>query len=347
MQAYDIMTNMKKVVLTGDRPTGKLHLGHYVGSLKTRVDMQNSGEYVMFVMIADEQALADNARNPEKVHASVLEIALDYLAVGLDPAKTTLFIQSQIPALYELTFHYMGFINHGRLARIPTLKDDIREKGFEKELPMSWFTFPVSQAADITAFNANLVPVGEDQQPVVELDREIVRAFNAQYGEILVEPEAILPSGQAKRLPGIFGPDDKMSKSLNNAIYLSDSPDEVKTKVMQMYTDPDHIHVDDPGKIEGNVVFTYLDVFAPNDPQVAEMKSQYQKGGLGDVAVKKYLIEVLEKLLAPIREKRAYYESRPDEVREILRAGSEKANFVANQTLAKVRNAIGLNYFEK
>jgi tryptophanyl-tRNA synthetase len=335
----------KKVVLTGDRPTGKLHLGHYVGSLRQRVDMQDSGDFEMFVMIADEQALADNARNPGKVHDSLLEVAMDYLAVGLDPAKTTIFVQSQIPALYELTYHYMGFINHGRLARIPTLKTDIREKGFEKELPMSWFTFPVSQCADITAFGANLVPVGEDQLPVIEIDREIVRAFNSQYGEILVEPEGVVPTGIAKRLPGLFGVNDKMSKSLDNGIYLSDSPEIVREKVMKMYTDPEHIKVEDPGKIDGNVVFIYLDVFAPGDPKVAELKAQYQAGGLGDVAVKNYLIEVLENILTPIRAKRAEYEKNPDQVREILRQGSAKANQTANATLQKVRNAIGLNYF--
>lgn len=334
---------MKKVVLTGDRPTGKLHLGHYVGSLKGRVEMQNSGEYDMYIMIADEQALADNARNPEKVHASLLEVAKDYLTVGIDPSKSTIFVQSQVPALYELTFHYMGFINHGRLARIPTLKDDIREKGFEKELPMSWFTFPVSQCADITAFGAHLVPVGEDQLPVIELDREIVRAFNQQYGDILVEPEGVVPTGIAKRLPGIFGVNDKMSKSLDNGIYLSDDAETVKKKVMQMYTDPDHVKVEDPGRVEGNVVFIYLDVFAPDDPKVAEMKEQYQAGGLGDVVVKNYLIEVLEQLLAPIRERRTALKD--DEVMEILRTGSEKANQVANQTLKKVRDAIGLNIF--
>ncbi|GHU06886.1 tryptophan--tRNA ligase [Alphaproteobacteria bacterium] len=335
----------KKVVLTGDRPTGKLHLGHFVGSLKNRVQMQNSGEYEMFVMIADEQALADNARNPEKVHASLLEVAADYLAVGLDPTKTTIFVQSQIPALYELTFHYMGFINHGRLARIPTLKDDIREKGFEKELPMSWFTFPVSQCADITAFKADLVPVGEDQKPVVELDREIVRTFNQQYGDILVEPEAVVPEGVAKRLPGLTGPQDKMSKSLGNAIYLSDDAETIREKVMQMYTDPDHIRVEDPGKVEGNVVFIYLDVFATDKAKVAELKEQYQKGGLGDVVVKKYLIEVLEEFLTPIRARRAEFANNPEKVREILRVGNEKANKVANQTLKQVRDAIGINYF--
>jgi tryptophanyl-tRNA synthetase len=338
---------MKQVVLTGDRPTGKLHLGHFVGSLRRRVEMQNSDQYELYVMIADEQALADNARNPQKVHDSLLEVALDYLAVGLDPAKTTIFVQSQISALYELTFHYMGFINHGRLSRIPTLKTDIREKGFEKELPMSWFVFPVSQCADITAFAAELVPVGEDQVPVIELDREIVRAFNQQYGDILVEPKALVPDNEAKRLPGIFGVDDKMSKSLNNAIYLSDSAEQVTAKVMNMYTDPAHVRVEDPGKIEGNVVFIYLDVFAPDDTKVAEMKQQYQTGGLGDVAVKKYLIEILENLLAPIRERRAKYEQNPAAVREILRAGSAKANVVAEATLQKVRNAIGLDYFDK
>ncbi|MDL2327344.1 tryptophan--tRNA ligase [Ruminococcaceae bacterium OttesenSCG-928-A11] len=333
----------KQVVLTGDRPTGKLHLGHFVGSLRARVEMQNSGQYEMFVMIADEQALADNARNPEKVHKSLFEVAKDYLSIGLDPSKTTIFIQSQIPALYELTFHYMGFINHGRLARIPTLKDDIREKGYEKELPMSWFTFPVSQCADITAFNANLVPVGEDQLPVIELDREIVRAFNKQYGEILVEPEGLIPEGVAKRLPGIYGMDDKMSKSLNNGIYLSDSAEEVEKKVMAMYTDSEHVRKEDPGKVEGNVVFTYLDVFAPGDEKVAEFKEQYQKGGLGDVEVKKYLIKVLEELLGPIRERRAKLND--DEVKKMLQEGSAKANVVANETLKKVRDAIGINYF--
>jgi tryptophanyl-tRNA synthetase len=336
---------MKKVVLTGDRPTGKLHLGHFVGSLKNRVEMQDSGKYEMFVMIADEQALADNARNPEKIRTSLIEVALDYLSVGLDPAKTCIFVQSQIPALYELTYHYLGFINHGRLARIPTLKTDIKEKGFEKELPMSWFTFPVSQCADITAFGAHLVPVGEDQKPVVEIDREIVRAFNKHYGDVLVEPEAIVPEGVAKRLPGIFGADDKMSKSLDNAIYLSDSAEEVAAKVMKMYTDPDHIRVEDPGKVESNVVFIYLDVFAEDRAKVAELKQQYQAGGLGDVAVKKYLIEVLESVLGPIRARRAEYVKDLDKVREILRQGSEKANERATATLKRVRDAIGLNYF--
>lgn len=334
----------KQTILTGDRPTGKLHLGHYVGSLKNRIEMQNSGKYNMYVMIADEQALADNARNPEKVHKSLLEVAKDYLSIGLDPSKTTIFVQSQIPALYELTFHYMGFINHGRLSRIPTLKDDIREKGYEKELPMSWFTYPVSQCADITAFDANLVPVGEDQLPVIELNREIVRSFNKQYGDILVEPEGVVPEGIMKRLPGIYGVDDKMSKSLNNGIYLSDSTEEVERKVMAMYTDPEHVRKEDPGKIMGNVVFIYLDIFASDADKVAELKERYQKGGLGDVEVKKYLIEVLEEFLAPIRERRAQFDD--DEVREILKNGSNKANLVANKTLSRVRDVIGLNYFK-
>ncbi|MDR1300283.1 MAG: tryptophan--tRNA ligase [Candidatus Nomurabacteria bacterium] len=341
---------MKKVILTGDRPTGKLHLGHYVGSLKKRVELQNSGLYDMYVMIADEQALADNARNPQKIRDSLLEVALDYLAVGIDPSKTTIFIQSQIPALYELTFHYSGFVHLGRLQRIPTLKQEIKERGFEKELPISWLTYPISQCADITAFGAHLVPVGQDQAPVVEIDREIVRAFNRQYGDILVEPEAVVPDGFAKRLPGLYGIDDKMSKSLDNAIYLSDSPEEVAAKVMKMYTDADHIRVEDAGKVEGNVVFIYLDVFAETAEQktkVAELKEQYQKGGLGDVAVKKYLIEVLESVLAPIRQRRAEYEQDLDKVRAILRDGSAKADAVANQTLQKVREAIGLNYLEQ
>ncbi|MCL2173934.1 tryptophan--tRNA ligase [Candidatus Saccharibacteria bacterium] len=337
---------MKQVILTGDRPTGKLHIGHFVGALRQRVDMQNSGEYDMFVMIADQQALTDNARDPQKIRNNLLEVAMDNLAVGIDPEKTTLFVQSAIPALYELTIHYQNLVNLGRLQRNPTIKTEIRERGFEKSVPVGFLTYPIAQAADITAFNANLVPVGEDQLPILEQDREIVRTFNSIYGEVLVEPEAVLATDEkARRLPGIRGIDDKMSKSLNNGIYLADDAETVRQKVMEMYTDPDHIRVTDPGKIDGNVVFYYLDVFAPNDPHVAEMKEQYRAGGLGDVTVKEYLIEVLEKLLAPIREKRAYYETRPDEVRAILRAGSEKANAVANTTLQKVRDAIGVNYF--
>jgi tryptophanyl-tRNA synthetase len=337
---------MRKIVLTGDRPTGKLHLGHFVGSLKNRVEMQNSGDYKMFVMVADEQALADNARNPKKVHDNLLEVVLDYLSVGIDPTKTTIFIQSQVSALYELTFHYMGFINHGRLSRIPTLKTDIKEKGFEKELPMSWFTYPVSQCADITAFNAELVPVGEDQLPAIELNREIVRSFNAMYGDVLVEPEGVVPEGISKRLPGIYGVNDKMSKSLGNGIYLSDSPQEVASKVKEMYTDPRHIRVEDPGQIEGNVVFLYLDAFAADTDKVAELKKRYADGGLGDMEVKKYLIEVLEELLVPIRARRTEYEKDLDKVKGILKQGNNHANQVANETLERVRHAIGLNYIE-
>jgi len=338
---------MKQVVLTGDRPTGKLHLGHYAGSLKNRVEMQNSGKYDVFIMIADQQGLTDNARNPQKIRDNLLEVAMDYLAVGLDPTICTFFVQSAIPALYELTIHFQNLVNLGRLQRNPTIKTEIAERGFEKSIPVGFLTYPIAQAADITAFNANLVPVGEDQMPIIEQDREIVRTFNSLYGDVLVEPEGVLVADEkARRLPGIHGVDDKMSKSLNNGIFLADSTDEVTRKVMEMYTDPDHIRVADPGKIEGNVVFYYLDVFAPDDPRVAEMKEHYRRGGLGDVEVKKYLIGVIEEILTPIRAKRAYYESRPDEVREILRIGSEKANLVANETLRKVRDAIGINYFE-
>ncbi len=351
---------MRKVILTGDRPTGKLHLGHYVGSLKNRVELQNSGEYDVYVMIADLQALTDNAKNPEKIQDSILEVALDYLAVGLDPAKSTLFIQSQIPALSELTMYYMNLVSLARLLRNPTVKTEMKQKGWQATsemektpdgpkhgVPAGFAVYPVSQAADITAFGAQIVPVGEDQLPVIEQSREIVRTFNATYGDVLVEPEAVLNNDEkARRLPGVDG-NAKMSKSLGNGIYLSDDAETVRAKVMDMYTDPDHVHVDDPGKIDGNVVFYYLDVFAPNDPKVAEMKEHYQRGGLGDVAVKKYLIEVLEKILAPIREKRAELAKDPAAVYEILRKGSEKANVVADQTLQKVRGAIGVNYFDK
>jgi len=336
---------MKKIILTGDRPTGKLHLGHYVGSLQSRVKLQDSGEYDLFIMIADQQALTDNARDPKKISDNLIEVAKDYLSVGLDPTKTTMFVQSAIPALYELTIHYQNLVNLGRLERNPTVKTEIKERGFGDSIPVGFLTYPIAQAADITAFNANLVPVGEDQIPVIEQTREIVRSFNSIYGDVLVEPEAVVPEGTAKRLPGIYGVDDKMSKSLGNTIYLSDDSETVKTKVMEMYTDPDHIRVEDPGKIEGNVVFIYLDVFATDKAKVAEMKENYQKGGLGDVEVKKYLIEVLEDLLTPIRERRASLKD--DEIKDMLISGNESANIVANQTLAKVRDAIGINYFDK
>ncbi|MCL1876828.1 tryptophan--tRNA ligase [Candidatus Saccharibacteria bacterium] len=338
---------MKKKILTGDRPTGKLHLGHYVGSLKNRVELQNSGEYDSFIMIADTQALTDNARNPEKVRENVLEVALDYLAVGIDPTKSTIFIQSQIPALSELTMYYMNLVSLSRVLRNPTVKTEISQKEFGEGVPAGFAMYPISQAADITAFNADLVPVGVDQLPMIEQTREIVRSFNAIYGEVLVEPDAIIPETEtAKRLPGIDG-NAKMSKSLNNGIYLSDDVETLRAKVMSMYTDPDHIHVDDPGKIDGNTVFTYLDVFASDVAKVTEMKEHYQRGGLGDVVVKKYLFEVLNDLLTPIRTRRIEFARNPAAIYEILRTGSEKANLVANETLQKVRAAIGIEYFKE
>ena len=339
----------KKVILTGDRPTGKLHIGHYVGSLKNRVELQNSGEYETFIMIADSQALTDNARNPEKVRENVLQVALDYLAVGIDPSKTTIFIQSQIPQLPELAMFYANLVSIARLERNPTVKTEIKQKNFGEGVPSGFVFYPISQAADITAFKATTVPVGEDQLPMIELAREVVRSFNQTYNQdVLVEPEAMLPpAGISRRLPGINGMDAKMSKSLNNGIYLADSAEVVCEKVMQMYTDPDHIKVEDPGKIEGNVVFAYLDVFAKDTVKVQELKDHYQRGGLGDVAVKKYLIEVLEEFLAPIRQRRQELESNPDAVYEILRAGTQKAEEIATQTLSEVKDAMKINYFQK
>ena len=338
----------KKIILTGDRPTGKLHIGHFVGSLKNRVELQNSGEFETYIMIADAQALTDNAKNPEKVRENVLEVALDYLAVGIDPAKTTIFIQSQIPELSELAMFYANLVSIARLERNPTVKTEIKQKNFGEGVPSGFVFYPISQAADITAFKATHVPVGEDQLPMIELTREIARSFNQTYGqEILVEPEAILPSvGIERRLPGINGMDAKMSKSLNNGIYLGDSFEEMRDKVMKMYTDPDHIRVEDPGKIEGNVVFAYLDVFAKDKEKVAEMKAHYQRGGLGDVAVKRYLIEVLDEILKPIRERRAELAKNPEKVYEILRAGNEKARLRTSKTLAEVKRAMKIDYFE-
>lgn len=337
---------MKKVLLTGDRPTGKLHIGHYIGSLKNRVKLQNSGEYDPYIMIADTQALTDNARNPEKIKNSLIQVALDYLAVGLDPEKSTIFVQSQIPALFELTAYFMDLVTVARLQRNPTVKNEIKQKGFNDSLPIGFLNYPVSQAADITAFKASIIPVGDDQEPMLEQTREIVRTFNSVYGkEILVEPKGYFPSKGHGRLPGIDG-NAKMSKSLNNAIYLSDDSENVKKKVMSMYTDPDHIHVQDPGKVEGNTVFTYLDVFDPDKDKVASLKEQYQKGGLGDVKLKQYLYQVIEAELMPIRERRANFAQNTAEVYEMLQEGSRKANVVANQTLAEVREAIGLNYFD-
>ena len=336
----------KKVILTGDRPTGKLHLGHYIGSLRNRVEMQNSGKYESFIMIADQQALTDNARNPEKIRNSLIQVALDYLSVGLDPAKSTIFVQSQIPALAELNLYYLNLVTVSRLERNPTVKAEIQQKNFERSIPAGFFTYPVSQAADITAFKAELVPVGDDQEPMLEQTREIVRTFNSIYQkQVLVEPEGVFPPKGMGRLPGLDG-NAKMSKSLGNAIYLSDDADTLRKKVMSMYTDPNHIHVEDPGQVEGNMVFTYLDVFDDDKQKVAELKEHYQAGGLGDVKIKRYLNEVLEAKLAPIRAKRAEYEADIAAVYQLLKEGSAKANEVANQTLAEVRAAIGVNYFD-
>ena len=336
----------KEIILTGDRPTGKLHIGHYIGSLKNRVMLQNTGKYDSYIMIADPQALTDNARNPEKIRNSLIEVALDYLAVGLDPEKSTIFVQSQIPALFELTTDYMDLVTLSRLERNPTVKTEIKQKGFGDSLPVGFLTYPVAQAADITAFKATLVPVGDDQEPMLEQTREIVRSFNRTYNvDVLVEPKGYFPPKGQGRLPGLDG-NAKMSKSLGNAIYLSDDAETVKKKVMSMYTDPNHIHVEDPGQVEGNTVFTYLDVFDPDKDTVAQLKEDYQKGGLGDVKIKRYLNKVLEAELAPIRERRQKYAENLDAVYDMLYQGSQKANQVADQTLQEVRDAIGFNYFK-
>ena len=335
----------KKVILTGDRPTGKLHIGHYVGSLRERVKMQESGEYDPFIMIADQQALTDNARDPEKIRRSLTEVALDYLAVGLDPAKSTLFVQSQIPALAELNLYYLNLVTVSRLERNPTVKAEIQQKNFNRSIPAGFFTYPVSQTADITAFKANLVPVGDDQEPMLEQAREIVRTFNYIYGEVLVEPEGVFPPKGQGRIPGLDG-NAKMSKSLGNAIYLSDDEDTLKKKVMSMYTDPNHIHVEDPGQVEGNVVFTYLDIFDKDTAKVQELKDHYRHGGLGDVKIKRYLMEVLNAELAPIRQRRAEFAKDLPAVMDMLKAGSDRANQVAAQTLDEVKDAMGLNYFK-
>ncbi|MCD5424461.1 tryptophan--tRNA ligase [Limosilactobacillus fermentum] len=335
----------KKVILTGDRPTGKLHIGHYVGSLRERVKMQESGEYDPFIMIADQQALTDNARDPEKIRRSLTEVALDYLAVGLDPAKSTLFVQSQIPALAELNLYYLNLVTVSRLERNPTVKAEIQQKNFNRSIPAGFFTYPVSQTADITAFKANLVPVGDDQEPMLEQAREIVRTFNSIYGEVLVEPEGVFPPKGQGRIPGLDG-NAKMSKSLGNAIYLSDDEDTLKKKVMSMYTDPNHIHVEDPGQVEGNVVFTYLDIFDKDTAKVQELKGHYRHGGLGDVKIKRYLMEVLNAELAPIRQRRAEFAKDLPAVMDMLKAGSDLANQVAAQTLDEVKDAMGLNYFK-
>ena len=358
----------KKIILTGDRPTGKLHLGHFVGSLSRRVELQNSGLYdKIFIMIADAQALTDNADNPDKVRENIIEVALDYLSCGIDPTKSTIFIQSYVAELTELAFYYMNLVTVQRLQRNPTVKAEIQMRGFaennneeeenqqRKGTPVGFFTYPISQASDITAFKATTVPVGADQEPMIEQTREIVHKFNSVYGETLVEPEIMLPTNSAcLRLPGIDGK-AKMSKSLGNCIYLSDSPEDIKKKVMSMYTDPDHLKITDPGKVEGNCVFTYLDAFShpehfakylPEYENLDALKEHYRRGGLGDVKCKKLLIAVLEELLQPIRERRKYYEQHIEEVYDILRRGSEEARAAAAETLSDVRRAMRINYFE-
>ena len=338
---------MKQVVLTGDRPTGKLHLGHYIGSLKRRLELQKNDSYRSFVMIADMQALTDNAHDPDKIRLSLVEVALDYLSVGLDPAITTIFVQSQIPALSELTMYYMNLVSISRVERNPTVKTEIKQKTFSGGVPAGFVVYPISQAADITAFKAKFVPVGVDQLPMIEQAREVVRSFNTTYQtDCLVEPEAIIPKDDLSgRLPGTDG-NAKMSKSLGNGIYLSDDQDTVRRKVMSMYTDPGHIHVNDPGKVEGNTVFQYLDVFGEDKRHIAELKERYQAGGLGDVTVKQYLFEVLDELLSPIRQRRRELAGDLPAVYRVLLEGSRRANAVAEQTLAEVRQAIGVNYFD-
>lgn len=346
----------EKVILTGDRPTGKLHIGHYVGSLKRRVELQNSGEYdKIFIMIADAQALTDNADNPEKVRQNIIEVALDYLSCGLDPKKTTLFIQSMVPELTELTFYYMNLVTVSRLQRNPTVKAEIQMRNFETSIPVGFFTYPISQASDITAFQATTVPVGEDQLPMIEQTKEIVRRFNSIYAPTLVEPDSLLPENQAcMRLPGIDGK-AKMSKSLGNCIYLSDTAEELKTKIMSMFTDPTHIKITDPGHLEGNTVFTYLDAFCrkehfakylPEYQDLDELKTHYTRGGLGDIKVKKFLYAVMQEELEPIRQRRKEYEQDIPAVFRILQEGSQTAQKRAAKTLAQVRAAMKINYFD-
>lgn len=336
----------KKVILTGDRPTGKLHLGHYTGSLKNRVALQNTGDYEMYIMIADQQALTDNAKDPQKIINSVMEVTMDYLAVGLNPEKVNIFIQSQIPELAELTAYYLNLVSVARLNRNPTVKEEIKQKSFGGEgVPAGFFVYPVSQAADITAFKADLVPVGNDQKPMIEQTREVVRSFNNIYGDVLVEPEGMYPEGIQGRMPGIDGK-AKMSKSLGNAIYLSDDEETVKKKVMSMYTDPNHIRVEDPGCVENNTVFTYLDAFYKDKEHLEELKAHYRRGGLGDVKLKRLLINVLEEELAPIRARRKELEENKEYLYEVLRKGSENARKVAAQTLKEAREAMGIEYFK-
>ena len=346
---------MKQIILTGDRPTGNLHVGHYVGSLAERVKLQNSGKYdEIYIMIADAQALTDNAEHPERVRQNIMKVALDYLAVGIDPEKANIFIQSMVPQLTELTFYYMNLVTVSRVQRNPTVKAEIQMRNFEASIPVGFFCFPISQAADITAFNATAVPVGEDQEPMLEQCREIVHKFNTVYGETLTMPQIVLPSNNAcMRLPGTDGK-AKMSKSLGNCIYLADPEEVVREKIMSMYTDPDHIRVQDPGKLEGNTVFTYLDAFCqpehfaeflPDYQSLDELKAHYQRGGLGDVKVKKFLNNVMQSLLSPMRERRAQWEGRLPEVYEILKKGSEIAAETAQGTLDRVRHAMKIDYF--
>ncbi len=346
---------MKQVILTGDRPTGRLHVGHYVGSLKERVELQNSGQYdEIYIMIADAQALTDNAEHPEKVRQNIVQVALDYLACGIDPNKSTILIQSMIPELTELTFYYMNLVTVSRVQRNPTVKAEIQMRNFEASIPVGFFCYPISQAADITAFHATAVPVGEDQMPMLEQCKEIVHKFNATYGETLTEPQIVLPKNQAcLRLPGIDGK-AKMSKSLGNCIYLSDEAEDVRKKIMSMFTDPNHLRVEDPGKVEGNPVFIYLDAFCrpeyfaeflPEYSGLDELKAHYKRGGLGDVKVKKFLNNVMQAELSPIRERRKYWEARLPEVYEILKEGSAKAKKTAEKTLAEVRHAMQIDYF--
>lgn len=347
---------MSKIILSGDRPTGRLHVGHYVGSLKRRVELQNSGIYdKIFIMIADAQALTDNAEQPEKVRQNIIEVALDYLSCGLDPEKSTLLIQSQIPELCELSFYYMNLVTVSRLQRNPTVKSEIQMRNFEASIPVGFFTYPISQAADITAFQATTVPVGEDQLPMIEQTKEIVRKFNSVYGDTLVEPDALLPDNKAcLRLPGIDGK-SKMSKSLNNCIYLSDTEEEVRRKVMSMFTDPNHLQVSDPGQVEGNPVFIYLDAFCkdeffaeylPEYTNLEELKAHYTRGGLGDVKVKKFLNNVLQEELSGVRSKRKEWEKDIPAVYEILHKGSLKAREAAVKTLDSVKNSMKINYFD-
>ena len=346
----------KKIILTGDRPTGRLHVGHYVGSLKERVRLQNSGQFdEIYIMIADAQALTDNAEHPEKVRQNILQVALDYLACGLDPEKATIFIQSMVPELTELTFYYMNLVTVSRVQRNPTVKAEIQMRNFEASIPVGFFCYPISQAADITAFRATAVPVGEDQMPMIEQCKEIVHKFNSVYGETLTDPKIVLPDNQAcLRLPGIDGK-AKMSKSLGNCIYLSDEADDIRKKVMSMFTDPNHLRVEDPGQVEGNPVFIYLDAFSrpehfaeflPEYQNLDELKAHYSRGGLGDVKVKKFLNNVLQAELAPIRERRKMWESRIEDVYDLLRVGSEKARETAASTLHDVRHAMKIDYFD-